>query len=68
MAFTLLSGEVDQYVKYLPDIQGIEHSCRDCLHRLVAHIPIELLFPFWMVVPILSLLCIVFIFVPSCQE
>ena len=37
MAFALLSGEVDQYVKYLPDIQGITNhyelqSPCDCLH------------------------------------
>ena len=36
MAFAIFSGEVDQYVKYLPDIQGM-CSCpctyvRTCVH------------------------------------
>ena len=39
MAFTLLSGEVDQYVSYLPDIQGKgDCVCAHKVHKNEIHI------------------------------
>lgn len=34
LAFTIYSSEVDQYQKYLPDIQGKERTC-------AVHVPVQ---------------------------